>query len=94
MKVTMPPQFEKLVKDKVESGQYASAEEVFAEAMRLLEWRDKKLAALREDVRIGIEQLERGEYTEYTDETLHELFDEISERGRKWLKSRNAEQSH
>ncbi|MCI0438504.1 MAG: type II toxin-antitoxin system ParD family antitoxin [Chloroflexi bacterium] len=55
MKVTMTPQFEKMVKEKVESGLYASAEEVFAEAMRLLEWRDKKLAALRRDIQEGLE---------------------------------------
>ena len=92
MNVKLTPLLEKLVKDKVESGLYSSAEEVLSEALRLLELRDKKLAALREDVRIGVEQLERGEYTEYTDETLHELFDEIEAEGRKWLESRSAEQ--
>ncbi len=88
MNIMLTPQLEKLVKEKLESGQYASAEEVFAEALRLLEWRDKKLAALREDVRIGLEQLERGEYTEYTDETLHELFDEIEAEGMRELEAR------
>ena len=56
-------------------------------ALRLLDERDRKLEALRKDVQVGLDQLERGEYTEYTDENLHELFDRVSERGRQWLES-------
>jgi len=44
---------------------------------------------LRARVRDGLDQLKRGESTEYTEETLHELFDDIDRRGREWLKSRN-----
>ncbi len=64
MKVTLTPQFEKMVKEKVESGLYASAEEVFAEAMRLLEWRDKKLAALRRDIQEGLDSGPAGPFDE------------------------------
>jgi prevent-host-death family protein len=36
-----------------------------------------KLAELRQDLRVGIEQLDRGQSTAYTQDNLHELFDEI-----------------
>jgi antitoxin ParD1/3/4 len=77
MNVPLTPQQEKLIKQKVKSGEYGSPDEVIDAALRLLEQRDKKLASLRQDVRAGLDQLERGEYVEYTDETLDQLFDEI-----------------
>lgn len=33
-------------------------------------------------VQEGVEALKNGDYVEYTDETLHELFDDIKRRGR------------
>jgi prevent-host-death family protein len=36
-----------------------------------------KLESLRRDIQVGIDQLEAGEYTEYTEETLNELFEDI-----------------
>ncbi len=43
--------------------------------------REMRLEDLRKEIQIGIDQLERGESTEYTTETLHELFDDIRARG-------------
>ncbi len=40
---------------------------------------------LRHAVDVGIEQLERAEYTIYTQDTLHELVDEVKSQGRKRL---------
>ncbi|TIO05962.1 type II toxin-antitoxin system ParD family antitoxin [Mesorhizobium sp.] len=51
--------YEALVRELVESGRYASASEVVRDSLRLLEEREEqrkaKLAALREDIRRGIE---------------------------------------
>ena len=47
------------------------------------ELRELKLAALRRDIQVGIDQIEAGEYTEYTEETLDELFEEIMSEGRR-----------
>jgi prevent-host-death family protein len=44
-----------------------------------------KLVALRQDIQVGIDQLENGQYTDYTEETLDELFDEIVTEGRAGL---------
>jgi prevent-host-death family protein len=41
-----------------------------------------KLAELRQDLTAGIEQLDRGQSTEYTQDNLHDLFDEIRIQGR------------
>ncbi len=65
MNVSLTPELEKLVHSKVESGLYLSASEVVREALRLLEEKDKiqamRLEELRREIRIGIEQADRGE---------------------------------
>lgn len=77
MNLSLTPCQEKLIRQKVESGDYSSPDEVIDAALRLLEMRDKKMTSLREDVQAGLDQLERGEYVEYTEETLDQFFDEI-----------------
>lgn len=92
MHVSLTPHLEELVRDKVKSGLYNSASEVVREALRLMEDRDRvremRLEDLRKEIQIGIDQLERGESTEYTTETLHELFDDIKARGKAKLEAR------
>jgi antitoxin ParD1/3/4 len=63
--VSLTPEFEVFVNDKVKSGSYGSASEVVRAGLRLLQERDAELAArleaLRRDVRTGKAQLDRGE---------------------------------
>ncbi len=58
MNISLTPELEKFVKDKVESGRYHSASEVIREGLRLLEeqeqLREVKLAALREEIHKGL----------------------------------------
>ncbi len=65
MNVSLTPELEQLVQQKVRSGRYLSASEVVREALRLLEDRDRlkdlKLEELRKFVAVGIEQADRGE---------------------------------
>ena len=65
MNVSLTPQLESYVKEKVAVGMYNSVSEVIREALRLLEERDAlkemKLAALRQDLQQGIDALENGE---------------------------------
>ncbi len=50
-----------------------------------------KLDALRRDVAAGIAELEAGDYEEYDEESLSDLFDDIKARGRQRLtKSKTA----
>ena len=65
MNVSLTPELERMVQDKVAGGRYASASEVVREALRLLEARDRteaeKLAWLRQAWQEGVESgLGRG----------------------------------
>ncbi|MET0026854.1 MAG: type II toxin-antitoxin system ParD family antitoxin [Candidatus Thiodiazotropha sp.] len=65
MNVSLTPQLESYVKQKVAGGMYSSVSEVIREALRLLEERDAlqsmKLEALRQDIIQGLTSLDNGE---------------------------------
>ena len=50
---------------------------------REVEVREMKLEALRKEIQMGIDQIEAGEFTEYTEETLSDFCDEIMREGRR-----------
>lgn len=64
MNVSLTPQLESYIKQKLEKGMYNSVSEVVREALRLLEERDAlqamKLEALRKDITEGLESLDSG----------------------------------
>jgi antitoxin ParD1/3/4 len=66
MNVSLTPELDRFIQEKVASGRYASASEVVREALRLLAERDAevsaKLAWLREQIDHGFAQLDAGEY--------------------------------
>ena len=68
MNVSLTPELEKLVSQKVESGMYNSASEVVREALRLLEGQDQvraaQLAAFNDELGRRLEALDRGERME------------------------------
>jgi len=59
MHVSLPPQLEELVRQKIESGAYYTAGEVIVEALWLLDARDRlreiKLQELRKEIQIGLD---------------------------------------
>jgi len=63
--VSLPSRLEVLIRRKVESGEYVSANEVVHEALLLLEARDQsraeRLAALRADIQQGLDEADRGD---------------------------------
>jgi antitoxin ParD1/3/4 len=63
--ISLTPELEKLIYEKVRSGLYNSASEVIREALRLLHERDQvrqqELEAVRAKINRGLEQLDRGE---------------------------------
>jgi antitoxin ParD1/3/4 len=65
MNVSLTPELEQLVQDKVSSGLYNSASEVVREALRLLQERDEvrkvRLEELRREIARGVEAADRGE---------------------------------
>jgi antitoxin ParD1/3/4 len=80
MNVSLTPELEQFVHEKVKSGRYLSASEVVREALRLLEERDRlyqaKLIELQQHLAIGIEQANRGELID-DDDVFAELEDDV-----------------
>ena len=64
MNISLTPELEQLVNQKVESGMYHSASEVIREGLRLLKDQDElkkiRFDELRRDIGKGIESLNRG----------------------------------
>ncbi len=93
MNVSLTPTLEELVQQKVATGLYNSASEVIREALRLLEERDEmrkmKLGMLRKEISVGLDQFERGEVSEYDDQSLNTLATDVKAKGRKRLVARN-----
>jgi antitoxin ParD1/3/4 len=86
MNVSLTPELERLVTEKVESGMYTSASEVIREALRLLKERDElrqtRLAELRREIQVGLDQLEQGQYSTYDEPSLKALVQEVRTEGR------------
>jgi antitoxin ParD1/3/4 len=80
MNVSLTPELERYINEKVETGSYRSASEVVRESVRLLqrveEDRAARLAALRRDINEGIAQLDRGEWVD-GEEAFAEVLDSL-----------------
>ncbi|AFZ03038.1 type II toxin-antitoxin system ParD family antitoxin [Calothrix sp. PCC 6303] len=80
MNVSLTPELEQLVHEKVKTGRYLSASEVVREALRLLEERDRiretRLEALRSEIAIGIKQGDNREVID-GEEVFRELREDI-----------------
>lgn len=72
--VSLTPQLEELVREKVSSGRYNSASEVVREALRLMDTyervRESTLAKLRADVEAGWQQLKEGKVKDFDPEAI------------------------
>ena len=69
--------WEVFIKNEIASGRYGSASEVVRDALRALEERKTRLAALRTHLGEGAAQAERGEFvSESLDEMLREFREE------------------
>ena len=77
---------QKRIESKLKSGLYGSADDVVEKALELLDEFDAELAQELADVRVkvqeGIDEIRRGEYTEYDDKGLNELKERIKREGR------------
>jgi antitoxin ParD1/3/4 len=88
--VSLTPQLEELVREKVSSGRYNSVSEVVREALRLMDTyeglRLTALAKLRADVEAGWQQVEEGKVKDFDSAT-------VKRRGREKLaRIKNAKQ--
>ena len=85
MNVSLPPELEARVRQRVESGMYGSASEVIREALRLFEAYEQvktaKLDSLRQDIAKGLNDAKNGRTKEVD-------FADLKQRGRQQLKTR------
>lgn len=76
--VSLTPELEELIQERVRSGRYTSASEVVREALRLLQDRDElrqlRLAELRTKVAAGLDSLDRGQARD-GDAVIDEILD-------------------
>jgi antitoxin ParD1/3/4 len=85
MNVSLTPELERFVEEKVKTGMYQTASEVVREGLRLLRKSerlgDPHLTRLRREVAVGIDQADEGRLVPF-DEALIE---QVKSRGRKRL---------
>jgi antitoxin ParD1/3/4 len=87
MTITMPSEMAAVVKDAVDTGDYASSSEVIRSALR--DWKLKRtlqleeLATLKADIDVGLADIAAGRVEDFE-------IDRIVERGRKLLASRSS----
>ncbi|MCE5267033.1 MAG: type II toxin-antitoxin system ParD family antitoxin [Planctomycetaceae bacterium] len=75
-----PPELEQFVEEQVAEGRYGSPQELVVTAVRVLREVEARQSQFGEDVRLGVEQLERGEFNEYDEAGLRERFEELKRR--------------
>jgi putative addiction module CopG family antidote len=61
MKHTYPPDLEQFVQEALQTGEYASEDDVVFEAVRTLREVKQKHQSLRDDVRAAIDEIEKGQ---------------------------------
>jgi antitoxin ParD1/3/4 len=93
MNVSLTPELESMINNKVKTGLYNSASEVVREALRLLEEQDRIKEMRREDLRReimkGVEQMRNGQYTElHSEQELIEFGENIIRRGQERLEAK------
>lgn len=78
MNITLLPNQEQFISEKIHRGEYQSAGEVLTAALLALEQRDQALARVRAQIDEGFAQAERGELLDGD-----EVFQQIRRRGSK-----------
>jgi len=86
LNVSLTPELEQFVQERLASGRYQTASEVVREGLRLLELqerdRDAAYKALKAKLKRGAEQAERGEVVD-GEEFLEQLIQRLESRSRK-----------
>ena len=81
MASAIPLDLEQFVQQQLSSGEYQSEEEVVTAGLHVLRELKRRQAEFRQDVQVGVEQLDRGEGIKLAPEELRAFFDDIQARG-------------
>ena len=76
----LPPDLGQFVESQIATGKYRSEQELVVDAVRVLRQLEIRQQEFHDAVRQGMSQLAKGEYVEYDDEGLAELFDGLKRR--------------
>ena len=77
MAESIPTEFQQFAQLAIASREYAPEDDVVGAGLRLLHQRNVRLEKLRSELQIGLDQLDRGEFTEHDDDSLRRLFDKL-----------------
>jgi len=82
MHVSLPPELEQRIRERIERGDYDNAEALVQEAVhRLIEEDEIDLDALRAQLHRADAEIDRGEALEFDEHNTKDLADGIRERG-------------
>lgn len=73
MHVNLSPEMEGFIKSKVTSGFYGNATEVIRDAIRRMQADESRAAAWHAAIKVGNDQLDRGEGVEYSPAALTDI---------------------
>ena len=80
--ISLTPEQDAFIEKAVEAGEYQNASEAVRDALRALQQRRRedalKLKALRMQIKAGIEELDRGEFTEVGDDELEHYLERLT----------------
>lgn len=74
MTITLPSEIEKIVAEKVRSGEYQSVDEVISSGIRLLEGQEKGTEALRKEIMRGFNDIQEGKSLTFSSDEELEIF--------------------
>lgn len=94
MNISLDPRLEKFVQESVQAGKYDSASDMVNGALAILQCQESLLSSnpaeleeLRRKIKIGLDQLDRGEGIHIDAKDLPDYFEIIKQRGRQKLSS-------
>ena len=80
--VNLMAQQDAFVERVVKAGEYQNASEAIRDALRVLQHQRRedelKLKALRLQIKVGVDAIERGDFTEVADADLEQYLDELA----------------
>lgn len=71
--VNLSPEMEGFIRNKVAHGFYGNATEVIGDAIRRMQAEEARFAAWQAAIKLGDDQLDRGEGQEYTADALNDI---------------------
>jgi antitoxin ParD1/3/4 len=80
--ISLTPEQDAFVEKVVEAGEYQNASEAIRDALRILQQRRRedslKLKALRAQIKVGTDALERGDFAEVEDADLERYLERLT----------------